>query len=370
MLIDTTLREGEQTYGVYFTDLIRKDVLLSLHKAGVEEAEVGCVGREGLGELIAWAHECCPGLALSVWCPCRGDMLQKAAGLGADRVSVGVPVSDLHLTARLRWTRQQALERIRDVLVRARRLGILYLSIGLEDATRAEVDFVVQAADTARLNGAARVRLSDTVGHGTPDQMRTLVQRVRATGIAVAVHCHNDFGMATANAVTALQNGAAFADGSLLGIGERAGVAATEELAAFLALRQGAARYDLPVLKSACRRVSVASEVDMSRLRPVTGRDIFACESGLHVHGLVQNPELFEPYEPEAVDASRTVSVGGKTGRAALRHVLSVLGLTVDESYLPGLVAAVRREATSLGRPLNEDEARRLACPVPASEHS
>ncbi|MBU1248713.1 MAG: LeuA family protein, partial [Proteobacteria bacterium] len=298
MLIDTTLREGEQLFGAYFTPETRRTILKHLHTAGVEEAEVGCVGRDGLAELLAWAREHCPGMALGVWCPCREEALTEAAGLDTDRVNVGVPVSDLHLEDRLGWSRQDLIAQVRSIVGKARALGVPYLSLGLEDATRADPVFVVEVARVAHWHGAARVRLSDTVGHGTPDQIRELVQRVGRSGVTVAVHCHNDFGMGTANAVTALRNGATFADGTLLGIGERAGIAATEELAAYLRMGSGQGAYVVEHLCMACELVSARAGVSIARTKPVVGTDIFCCETGLHLDGLGKNPALFEPYAP------------------------------------------------------------------------
>ncbi|MGE4504529.1 MAG: LeuA family protein [Desulfovibrionaceae bacterium] len=360
MLIDTTLREGEQLYGVYFTDRTRRALLLRLHAAGVEEAEVGCVGRAGLAALVEYALERCPGMAVGVWCPCREDTLAQAAALGASHVNVGVPVSDLHLRERLAWTREQLKVRVRNVLAAAARLGIRRISLGLEDATRADAGFVAEVAELARRHGAFRVRLSDTVGHGTPDQMRELVAGVAARSVPVAVHCHNDFGMGTANAVTALRAGADWADVSLLGIGERAGIAATEEVAAYLALAAGEADYDVAALRGACRLVSTAADVAVARTRPVTGRDIFRCETGLHVHGIARRPALFEPYDPERVGAERRTALGGKSGRAAVLAVLRGRGVEPTPEELAEAVALVRAEALALGRPLAEGDLDRL----------
>lgn len=361
MLIDTTLREGEQLFRVYFTDRIRREILTRLHAAGVEEAEAGCVGRAGLAELVHFGRTRCPGMAIGVWCPCREDTLEQAASLGADRVNVGVPVSDLHLENRLGWTREQLLERVRTVLAAATRLGIRHLSLGLEDATRADPAFVVEVARQAHLHGAFRVRLSDTVGHGTPDSMRALVAAVSAVGVPVAVHCHNDFGMGTANAVTALANGATWADCSLLGIGERAGIAATEEVAAFLSLsRQGGGAYDVNSLREACRLVETSADIAVARTRPVTGRDIFCCETGLHVHGIAKRPELFEPYDPEKVGAERQTALGGKSGRAAVKARAEAMGHAFTVEELAEAVARVRAESLALGRPLDDEDLERI----------
>jgi homocitrate synthase NifV len=362
LLIDTTLREGEQLYGAYYDPPFRRRILLHLAEAGVEEAEAGCVGRDGLAELLVWARVALPGLRLGVWSPCRKDCLARAALLGAHVVNVGVPVSDLHLTRRLGWTRSQALARIRRILDASAELGVPQVSFGLEDASRADAGFVAEAAQTAARHGAARVRVSDTVGHAGPLETARLVGAVRRAldaenaGVRLAVHCHDDFGMATANALTALDSGADQADVSLLGVGERAGVASTEELAAYLALRRRVARYDIAVLRRACGLISRAARIEVARTKAVVGRDIFRCESGLHVHGLGKDTSLFEPYPPEAVGAERELALGGKSGKAAVRALSGELGLELDESSLSEATQRIRKAASALGRPLRPEE--------------
>ncbi|MGE4293976.1 MAG: LeuA family protein [Desulfovibrio sp.] len=362
MLIDTTLREGEQLFGAYYDPPLRRRILLHLSEAGVEEAEAGCVGRDGLAELLVWARVALPGLRLGVWAPCRKDCLAQAALLGAHIINVGVPVSDLHLTRRLGWTRAHALSRIERILDAAAELGVPTVSFGLEDASRADPEFVATAAKTAARHGAMRVRIADTVGHFGALETARLVAGVRRAldaenpVVRLAVHCHDDFGMATANALAALESGADQADVSLLGVGERAGVASTEELAAYLALRRRAARYDISVLRRACLLVASAAKVEVARTKAVVGRDIFRCESGLHVHGLGKDPNLFEPYPPEAVGARRELALGGKSGKAAVRELARRLGLEVEESQLPEAAERIRRAASALGRPLRPEE--------------
>ena len=185
--------------------------------------------------------------------------------------------------------------------------------------------------------------VSDTVGVLTPLSTARLVEAfVRELNAPVAFHGHNDLGMATANAVTALECGAAFVDVSALGLGERAGIAALEEVAAWLTLRvfagvgkeAAAPSYDLPALRALCRLAAKAAKVPLARNKAVAGEDVFAAESGIHVHGLLRDPALFEPFAPESVGATRRVGVGGKSGGAAV-------GAAVDAALarLPGTTA-------------------------------
>jgi homocitrate synthase NifV len=362
MLIDSTLREGEQFYGAYFSNAARKTIVSGLVAAGVEEIELGCVGQEHLPALAAWAMGHC-GARFSVWCPCREDSLNMAADLGVRRVNVGVPVSDRHLGPRLGWTRSRLLRRLETLPQTARDLGIMELSVGFEDATGADPGFLVEAAATAAKSGAVRIRLADTLGLASPDDMARLVRGVAGSVHApLAVHCHNDYGMATANALAALDAGATWADCTLLGIGERAGIAATEQLAAYLAITHGAG-YDLQALRAACLMTAEQAQLPIARNKPIVGRDLFRCESGLHVHGLERDPALYEPFPPERVGLERRTALGGKSGRAAVRRALHDAGATPraeDRALLDALLAKVRRLARSLGRPLHDEEFLRL----------
>ncbi len=374
MLIDSTLREGAQAYGVYFSQGGRRKVAQLLAQARVEEIECGWVGQqmpgESLEDFLAWARENLPtpgegGPALSLWCPCREGDVRVAGELARrgliQRVSIGAPSSEAHRRKRLGLSLHEMAARVRTVVATALAEGIPYVSVGLEDISRAEPDEALELGLAAAFSGAVRVRLADTVGLLTPADTARLVGRFASElPVAVAFHGHNDLGMATANAVTALQSGAAFADVSALGIGERAGIARLEEVAAWAALRQGGG-YDLAPLRELCRVASLAARVPVARNKAVAGEDVFAAESGLHVHGIQRDPALFEPFAPEAVGGSRRVGLGGKSGRAALGEAVRRLsgglagGCAAAE---PGLVERVRALAWRLGRPLTEAELR------------
>ncbi len=348
MLIDSTLREGAQAYGVYFAPRARRRMAAILAASGVDEIECGWLGQDGLEQFVRWARANLPafaqgGPALSVWCPCREADVRAAAALGLDRLNIGAPSSAAHREKRLGLTLAAMTERVRSVVATARAGKASYISVGLEDASRAELPEALALARTAIDAGAARIRVSDTVGVLTPLSTARLVEAfVRELNAPVAFHGHNDLGMATANAVTALECGAAFVDVSALGLGERAGIAALEEVAAWLTLRvfagvgkeAAAPSYDLPALRALCRLAAKAAKVPLARNKAVAGEDVFAAESGIHVHGLLRDPALFEPFAPESVGATRRVGVGGKSGGAAV-------GAAVDAALarLPGTTA-------------------------------
>lgn len=358
MLIDTTLREGAQAYGVYFDTSAKRELIKALAAAGVEEIEVGWAGQDGLEDTLSWARGLVDPTALSVWSRLKAADVELAARAGADRLNIGIPVSDAHLGTRLSTTRADLLRCMRNVLPLARSKGVTSISVGLEDVSRADTGFVLEVVRRCKLLGVDRIRLADTVGVLDPAATARLVSLVRSEFDGdIALHCHDDFGMATANAVTALGAGADYVDVSVLGIGERTGVARLEEVASFLTLRGGAASYNLRAIRDACRLVADYADIAIPRNKPICGRDIFASESGLHAHGMLRDPALFEPFPPGAVGApegARQIRLGAKTGRAAVAAAMERMGrpgMGISEA-----LSRIRGAATALGRPLAEHE--------------
>lgn len=362
MLIDTTLREGAQLFGAYFSIDMREEIVRDLIDLGMDEIELGWVGQEGLTELIDRVRPLAANTKLSVWSPCRDNDIRKVAALGIDRINIGVPVSDNHIENRLGTNREGLLEQLARTVLAAGLMGIPYVSVGLEDISRADKTFALSVAELASDMGASRVRLSDSLGLLTPLETASLVRTFRARlDIDLAVHCHNDFGMATGNAITAISTGADYADVSVLGIGERSGIAATEEVAAYLTIKEESHAYQTATIRDLCDRVSQAAAIPVTRTKAIAGKDIFSCESGIHAHALSKSPALFEPYSPEAVGADRVVAVGGKSGRAAVVSALGENEIDCPEQAIPDLVTAVRKLAWELERPLTHREFTELA---------
>jgi homocitrate synthase NifV len=258
-------------------------------------------------------------------------------------------VSDRHIRERLRKDRSWVRETLIRSLEQALSLGIPYISVGLEDASRADLDFVCALAQTAAQHGASRIRLADTVGICSPTRMTELVRAVQgAVRLPIGVHCHNDFGMATANSIAALEAGASSLDAAVLGLGERAGCCRLEEAAGYLALVQGHRRYKPEHLPALCQTVAEASGRSIAASHPLVGADIFICESGLHQHGLAVCPETYEPYPPERVGSQRSLRYGSKTGFRAVALQLEKQGLRLQEQEIRQLTQQLRASSDVL----------------------
>lgn len=353
-IIDTTLREGAQAPGVCFTAAARRSIIAGLAQAGVDEIELGAASplHPWLPDLTHEARHLLRGhvCRLALWCRCVDDDIAfAAAACRPDLLSLSLPASDRHLRERLRKDRSWARQTLARSVQLALSLGIPTVSVGLEDASRAELGFVVELAKIAAASGASRVRLADTVGICSPGSIATLVQAVTgAVSLAVGVHCHNDFGMATANSIAALEAGATSLDAAVLGLGERAGCCRLEEAAGYLALTQGHRRYKPEHLPALCQMVAKASGRCIAASHPLVGAEIFTCETGLHQHGLSVCPETYEPYAPERVGGKRSLRFGSKTGFRAVALQLAKHGLHLEEHEIRQLTRQVRASSSAL----------------------
>lgn len=328
-LIDTTLREGEQTPGISFSLEQKKRIIDGLVATGVSEIEIGLASPVSIGSdmLATYCRTKHPGLSFSLWSRCHNDDIDNGALIGPDILSLSIPVSDLHIEQKMgkdrRWVERTLSQSVR----RARWKG-LAVSLGFEDATRANREFLLHLAKLAEHSGVSRIRLADTVGIASPLAIQSLVGSLRQvlSVCEIGVHTHNDFGMASANAITALECGAHWADGTILGLGERTGCARLEELVGYLQLNKGVNQLDIASLKVLATEVAHFTNRNISATQPLLGDDIFACETGLHLHGLIANPETYEPFSPESVGVGRKLIFGSKIGRRAMEYWSEIAG--------------------------------------------
>jgi len=344
-LIDSTLREGHQAYGVSFNLQQKKEIFLLLEQIGIEEIELGVVSRydSKLGPFVRWCQEKSRRAKIALWSRCHREDILQARTFMPDVLSLSIPVSDLHIDTKLKKSRDWVLQKVSESLSLAKRLGFPSISLGLEDTTRADFQFLEKVCTVAEKNGADRIRLADTVGIATPHDIVTLIDHIkRIIRLPLGIHAHNDFGMATANSIMAFEAGASWADVTVLGIGERAGNARLEEVCGFLDIQRGK-EYSISVLPILAGKVAAICRRTVSKDRPILGNLIFSCESGLHLQGLESDPRCYEPYPPELVGAVRKLGYGAKVGGKILRnHLQETTAADLDDQDIINITNKIR----------------------------
>jgi 2-isopropylmalate synthase len=350
VFFDTTLRDGEQSPGCSMTTQEKLTMAHALEDLGVDVIEAGfAMASEGDFAAISTITQAIRKPRIASLARAKNEDIEMAARsvqfADRNRIHVFLAASDLHLEYKLKLSRQEALDRTGES-VRLARTFVDDVEFSPEDATRSDRDFLVEMVRIAIEAGATTINMPDTVGYSTPEEyaqmfleVRERIPAVDAQGIILSAHCHDDLGLATANSLAAIAAGARQVECAVNGIGERAGNAALEEVAAALYVRGDhygvSSSIKLDQIYATSQVLGQIITFKPSPNKAIVGDNAFAHESGIHQHGMLANPLCYEIMTPGLVGVAKTHLVLGKhSGRAALRHRLEQLGFQVSRDEL------------------------------------
>jgi homocitrate synthase NifV len=357
-LVDTTLRDGEQTAGVVFANQEKVRIARLLSEVGVHELEAGSPWlceeeREAIREIAEL------GLRSTVLAFCRADPedIRMAEDCGVDGVVISASTSDQHILRKYQKDRGWLLNRVAAAAEAARDRKLPFV-ISAEDASRTKLDFLLNFAVMAEELGARRLRFCDSLAVLDPFAALQMVQTVlQAIDLDVEVHCHNDFGMATANSLAGIRAGARYVTVSVNGLGERTGNAPLEEIVMALKYLEG---VELDVATSRFREISEYVARASSRAIPIwkaiVGTNIFAHESGIHADGVIKNPLTYEVFSPDEVGLARQLVVGKHSGSRTIQYKFKEFGIDLSDKEAAAVLEEARQIAVDLKRALFDKE--------------
>ena len=358
-IVDTTLRDGEQTAGVVFANAEKIRIAKFLSEIGVDQIEAGIpvMGgseKESIKQIVRMGLK----PSIMAWNRAVISDIKESIECGVDAVAISISTSDIHIEHKLQTTREDVLQRMSDAVKFAKDNG-LYVSVNAEDASRSEIGFLTEFALIGKHAGADRLRFCDTVGTLTPlSAYRYIKTLIDAVGINIEMHTHNDFGMATANALAGIYAGANYVGVTVNGLGERAGNACLQEVIMGVKhLLQIDVNYDTTRFRETALYVAQASGRPLSVSKPIVGSSIFAHESGIHGDGVLKNPLNYEVFTPEEVGLERQMVIGKHSGSASIRDkFIHEYGIELNNEEAKWILEKARELSVNLKRSLFDKE--------------
>ncbi len=343
-IYDTTLRDGEQTPGVTLTPEDKLTIAMQLDKLGVDVIEAGFpIVSQGETEAVKMIVK--QGLRSEISVLARTDKRDIDAALACDvkYVHTFIATSDIHLQYKLKLSREEALRKAIDAIDYCKAHG-LYVEFSAEDATRSDREYLKRVYKAVVNVKADRIDVPDTVGYATPKYIYSLISELKDTvNVPISIHCHDDFGLAVANSIAAIEAGAECAHVTINGLGERAGNASLEEFVMALhSLYNKKTRINTKLLYETSKLVSSLTGIIVQPNKAIVGENAFGHESGIHTHGVLSNPLCYEPISPELVGRKRWLEAGKHAGIHGVSAMLDEYGIKPTQEQLRQIVAKVK----------------------------
>lgn len=344
-IYDTTLRDGEQTPDVCLNPEEKLEIAKKLDELKIHQIEAGfpIVSNQEREAVKAIANEGLNAQIISLARTKRED-IDRALDCDVDGVITFMATSDLHLEHKLHLSREQALNVCMNSIEYAKDHG-LFVAFSAEDATRTDLDYLKRIYKKAEDFGADRVHIADTVGSISPQGMDFLVKELKKNlNIDIAMHCHNDFGMALSNSISGLLAGGSAVSTTINGIGERAGNTSLEELIMALRIIYSIdLGFKIKHIQELSKTVEKYTKLPVHNNKPIVGRNIFRHESGIHVDAVIEEPLTYEPFLPEMVGQKRQLVLGKHSGCRAVKAKLDQCGVEVTKDELCKIVEEVKK---------------------------
>ncbi len=345
-IFDTTLRDGEQAPGIALNPDDKFRIAMILDDYGVDYMEAGFAASSDMElETIKRIVDAGPNTTVVSLARSMEKDIDAAADAGVKMVHTFIGTSPLHREYKLKMSKEQIIEKAVAAVEYARSFGMA-VQFSCEDATRTELEYLIEVYKAVVDAGASTINVPDTVGVIVPQGMRYLIGEIaKEIDVPISVHNHNDMGMAVANTMAAIEAGATIAQCTVNGIGERTGNASLEEVAVNLFANYGVETVDLSKTGSVCRSIERITGFPMAYNKPIVGRNAFSHESGIHVHGVMNNSATYEPFLPELVGVDRHIVIGKHSGEHSVRGRLEALGIDIPEEFMPELMATIKSAA-------------------------
>ena len=343
-ILDTTLREGEQTPYVNFTIDEKIQIAKMLDQIGVDMIEAG---DPSVSPNVATAIQRISALNLKAEIVAHSiaahSGIDKAKACGADRVAIFYATSKIHLDSKLHKTQEQAFDIISEHVAYARSLG-LKVRYTPEDATRTDFEFLVRVCNAAIEAGADRISFADTLGIMQPHTMFEMVSALRARLLPckIDLHCHDDYGLALANAMAGIRAGADCIHTTVNGMGERTGIPDLAETVVAFHNLEGVEKYNLEPLMPISNYLESVSGFFLSPNKPITGLNAFSHKSGVHTNGILKDPRTYEPFDPAILGRERKIVIDKYTGKSAVQSRLDEYGIEVSAAELEVIVTRIK----------------------------
>lgn len=360
--LDTTLRDGEQTPGVALTKEDKLTIARKLDELGVHIIEAGsAITSEGERESIKSITAESLNADICSYCRIMKQDIDYALQCDVDSIHLVAPVSDLHIQVKLKKDRNAVMKMAIESIEYAKEHGLI-VELSGEDASRADFEFLKALYQAGTDAGAERLCFCDTVGMLIPEKTEAIFKDLTASiKTPISIHCHNDFGLGTANTIAALRGGAKQVHATVNGIGERAGNTSLEEVIMIL---EWLYKYDTGIktneIFKISRLVSRLTGIPVAPNKSLVGGNAFSHEAGIHVHGLMADTSTYEPIKPEIIGRERKIVMGKHAGKSSVSLAIKEMGYDIEDTHLNEILKRIK-ELGDFGKHVTDADLQSIA---------